>query len=75
MNIFNKLFKRTITVKLDSNVSLTLVPTVGGVNAELTTTGERFMRTERAFFSSCGELVNSLRLTDNVIVRKLAKAF
>ena len=73
LNIFGS--KKTVTVKLDTNVSLTLVPAVGGVNAVLTETGEMFTRTERAFFSTVEELIKSLGLTDDQIVRKLSKAF
>lgn len=77
MNIFNKLFnsKRTVSVKLDDNTKLVVKPTTGGVNAELTTTSGMFIRNERAFFSSIDELVNSLQLSDNVIIKKLSKAF
>lgn len=74
--LFNLFGKRTVVVNLDDNTKLVVKPVTGGANAELTTiSGERFMRTERAFFSSCGELVNSLRLTDEKIIGKLSKAF
>ena len=73
--LFNKLFKRTVTVQLDDTTSLVLKPTVGGANATLTTFSGMFMRTERAFFSNLDELVNSLRLTDKQVVKKLSKAF
>ena len=77
--MFNKLFnifnRKEVTVQLESNVSLTLVPAAGGVNAVLTETGEMFTRTERAFFASLSDLTRSLNLTDDAIVKKLAKAF
>lgn len=77
--MFNKLFnifnRKEVTVQLDDTTSLVLKPTVGGANAVLTTTSGVFVRTERAFFSSCDELIKSLNLTDDAIVKKLAKAF
>lgn len=77
MNIFKTIFNRKseVTVKLDNDTKLVVKPTTGGANAELTTTSGVFVRTERAFFSSCDELIKSLRLTDERIVKKLAKAF
>ena len=72
-NLFNS--KKTVTVQLDRNVKLALTPTVGGVNAELTETTDMFLRQERAFFATLDDLVKSLGLTDNVIIRKLSKAF
>ena len=76
MNIFNLFNKKTVvTIDLDETTKLVVKPTTGGVNAELTTTSGMFIRNERAFFSSCGELVNSLRLTDEKIIEKLSKAF
>ena len=72
-NILNH--KKEVTVKLDTNATLTVTPAAGGVNAVLTETGEMFTRTERAFFSTVDDLVKSLRLTDSEIIRKLAKAF
>jgi len=76
MNIFNLFNKKTVvTIDLDETTKLVVKPTTGGVNAELTTTSGMFIRNERAFFSSCGELVNSLRLTDERIIKKLSKAF
>jgi hypothetical protein len=76
MNIFN-LFnrKKTIVINLDSNVRLTVVPTTGGVNATLEERGEYFDRSERAFFATLSDLVRSLRLTDDALIRKLSKAF
>jgi len=71
-NIFNR---KEVTVQLDDTTSLVLKPTVGGANAVLTTTSGVFVRTERAFFGSLEELTRSLRLTDDAIVKKLAKAF
>ena len=77
--MFNKLFnifnRKEVTVQLDDTTSLVLKPTVGGANAVLTTTSGVFVRTERAFFSSCDELIKSLRLTDDRVIRKLSKAF
>ena len=76
MNIFKTIFgKKEVTVQLDDTTSLVLKPTVGGANAVLTTTSGVFVRTERAFFSSCDELIKSLRLTDDRVIRKLSKAF
>ena len=72
-NLFNR--KSEVTVQLDDTTSLVLKPTVGGANAVLTTTSGIFVRTERAFFATCDELVSSLQLTDNVIIKKLSKAF
>ena len=72
-NIFNR--KSEVTVQLDDTTSLVLKPTVGGANAVLTITSGIFVRTERAFFSSCDELIKSLSLTDDRIIRKLSKAF
>ena len=72
--LFN-IFKRTITVNLTPNVSLTLVPVCGGVNATLTEMGDMFTRQEKAYFASCDDLIKSLRLTDEKIIKKLSKAF
>ena len=72
-NILNR--KSEVTVQLDSNVQLTVEPTTGGVNAVLTETGDIFTRTERAFFATLDDLCDSLRLTDDRIIRKLSKAF
>ena len=72
-NILNS--KKTVTINLDANVSLTLVPTTGGVHAVLSESGDIFTRTERAFFGSLDDLVKSLRLTDDRVIRKLSKAF
>ena len=73
--LFNNLFKKSVTVDLDSNVSLTLEPTVGGVNAILEENGDIFCRREKAFFGTVEELIRSLRLTDEEIIKKLSKAF
>jgi len=75
IKLFNIFGKKSVTVALDDTTSLVLKPTVGGANAVLTTTSGVFVRTERAFFSSCDELIKSLRLTDDALIRKLAKAF
>ena len=72
-NLFNH--KSEVTVNLASNVSLTLVPVTGGVNATLTEMGEIFSRQEKAYFASLEELTKSLKLTDGKIIRKLSKAF
>ena len=73
-NIFNR--KKTTTIKLDTNVSLTLVPAAGGgVHATLSEMGEYFSRQEKAYFASLEELTKSLKLTDGKIIRKLSKAF
>ena len=74
INLFN-LFKKTVVVNLTSNTQLTLIPTTGGVNAVLVEHGDIFTRTEKCFFSTVEELVSSLNLTDDHIVRKLSKAF
>ena len=76
MNIFNIFNRKTVvTVDLDTNVRLTVEPTVGGVNAVLTETGEMFTRNERCYFATLNDLCDSLRLTDDQIVKKLSKAF
>ena len=72
-NILNS--KKTVTINLDANVSLTVMPTTGGVNAVLTETGDIFIRRETAYFSSIDELIGALRLSDETIIRKLSKAF
>lgn len=76
MNIFNKLFgKKEVTVQLNETTKLTVTPTAGGCHATLTEMGEIFSRQERAFFSSIDELVNSLQLSNDQIIKKLSKAF
>ena len=75
IKLFNIFGKKSVTVQLDDTTSLVLKPTVGGANAVLTTTSGVFVRTERAFFASVDELTKSLSLTDDVIIRKLSKAF
>ena len=78
ISIFNKIFgkKKTVSVKLAPNVSLTLTPaTAGGCHATLTETIDIFFRRESCYFSTLEELTKSLRLTDNVIIKKLSKAF
>ena len=72
-NLFNH--KSEVTVNLASNVSLTLVPVTGGVNATLTENTGMFIRNERCYFASLSDLVSSLRLTDDRVIRKLSKAF
>lgn len=72
-NIFRN--KKEVTVQLNETTKLTVTSTTGGVNATIVEMGEVFIRNERAFFSSLNELVNSLGLTDDRIVRKLSKAF
>ena len=73
---FKNIFKRTVvTVNLDANVTQKVEPVCGGVNAILSERGDIFDRTERAYFSSLEDLIRSLRLTDDVIIRKLSKAF
>ena len=77
MNIFN-LFnskKTVVTVNLDANVTLKVEPVCGGVNATIVEVGDIFTRTERAYFSTVEELIGSLNLTDDRIIRKLSKAF
>jgi len=71
-NIFNR---KEVTVQLDSNVKLTVEPVVGGVNAVLIENGDIFVRRETCYFATCDELIKSLRLTDEKIIRKLSKAF
>jgi hypothetical protein len=75
--LFSNIFKtkKTVTINLDKNVQLTVVPVCGGVNATIVEMGEMFTRTERAFFSTIDELTRSLSLTDNAVIRKLSKAF
>jgi hypothetical protein len=72
-NLFSK--KKTVTIDLASNVKLTVIPTVGGVNATIVEMGEIFSRQERCYFASLSDLVRSLNLTDDQIIRKLSKAF
>ena len=75
-NIFNSNKKTTVVVKLDTNVTLTLTPVVGGgVDATLTETRGVFERKEKAYFLELKDLMKSLRLTDADIIRKLEKAF
>ena len=77
INLFN-LFKtkKTVVVALDKNVKLTVEPAVGGgARATLTETVGIFNRSEHCYFATCDELIKSLRLTDEKIVRKLSKAF
>ena len=74
--LFNNIFgKKEVTVDLAANVQLTVTPVVGGVNAVLIENGDIFVRRETAFFGNLHELVSSLGLSDDVIVRKLSKAF
>ena len=78
IKLFNNIFgkKKTVSVKLAPNVSLTLTPaTAGGVHAVLKENIDIFTRSERCYFATLNDLVSSLRLTDNVIIRKLSKAF
>ena len=72
-NIFKT--KKTVTINLDKNVQLTVIPVTGGVNATLTEMGEIFSRQERCYFASLSDLTRSLNLTDDQIIRKLSKAF
>jgi hypothetical protein len=75
-NILNNLFgKKTVTIDLASNVKLTVIPTVGGVNATIVEMGDMFIRNERCYFASLSDLVRSLNLTDDHIIKKLSKAF
>lgn len=74
-NLFNNIFKRTVTVQLDSNVKLTVEPVTGGANAIIVENGDIFTRRETCYFATCDELIKSLRLTDEKIIRKLSKAF
>ena len=75
IKLFNIFGKKSVTVQLDRNVTLKVEPTIGGCHATLTERGEYFDRSEKAYFASCDDLVKSLGLTDNVIIRKLSKAF
>ena len=76
MNIFKTIFgKKEVTVDLDTNVRLTIIPVTGGVNAVLSENTGIFTRTEKAFFASLSDLIKSLKLTDETIIRKLSKAF
>ena len=75
-NLFNLFNRKSVTINLDRNVKLTLVPAAGGgANATLSEMGEVFSRQERCWFASVDEIVSSLRLTDKKIIRKLSKAF
>ena len=76
--LFSNIFKtkKTVTINLAENVRLTVTPaTAGGVYATLSETGEFFNRTEKAYFITLRDLVKSLRLTDDRIIKKLSKAF
>jgi hypothetical protein len=76
ISILNNIFgKKSVTVALDTNVRLTVIPVTGGVNAVLSENTGIFTRTEKAFFASLSDLTRSLNLTDDAIVKKLAKAF
>ena len=73
-NIFNN--KKEVSINLDANVKLTVTPAAGGgARATLEEMGDIFTRTERCYFSTIDELITSLRLTDEKIVKKLSKAF
>ena len=76
ISILNNIFgKKSVTVALDTNVRLTVIPTVGGVNATIVEMGDMFIRNERCYFASLSDLVRSLNLTDDHIIKKLSKAF
>ena len=49
-NIFNR--KTVVTVDLDTNVRLTVTPTVGGAYATIVENGDIFTRSEKAFFGN-----------------------
>ena len=75
IKLFNIFGKKSVTVALDTNVRLTVIPVTGGVNAVLSEMGEVFSRQERCYFATCDDLVRSLGLTDDKIIKKLSKAF
>ena len=74
-NLFNLFSRKIVSVDLASNVRLTVTPKVGGVMATLIEDTGMFLRQERCYFSTIDELITSLRLTDEKIVKKLSKAF
>ena len=75
IKLFNIFGKKSVTVALDKNVKLTVIPVTGGARAVLEENTGMFLRQERAFFASLSDLTRSLNLTDDAIVKKLAKAF
>ena len=76
-NTIRNLFgKKEVSVNLDANVKLTVAPAAGGgARATLEEMGDIFTRTERCYFGTVEELIMSLKLTDEKIIKKLSKAF
>ena len=75
MNIFNRKSSK-VTVNLAENVKLTVIPVTSGVvYAVLYKYDGIFTRQEHEWFATLDDLVRSLNLTDDVIIRKLSKAF
>ena len=79
---FKKLFNRkkeVVCVWLAENVHLTVTPAVaikgGGAYAVLQIRGEFINRTEKAYFITIRDLVRSLGISDEAMIRKLSKAF
>ena len=77
MNIFKNILNRKskVTVNLEENVKLTVIPVCGGIYAVLYKYDGIFTRQEHAYFATLSDLCDSLRLTDDRIIRKLSKAF
>ena len=75
--LFSNIFgKKEVSVDLDTNVRLTVIPVTGGVvYAVLYKYDGIFTRQEHEWFTTLDDLVGSLNLTDETIIRKLSKAF